>query len=206
MKIMPTTVISLVSIGFLVCADTSEAITLGFTRVTSNSAVDISDDLTLEVMNGGPSTVQFSFSKGNMYDGFITQIYFEDSNGLLSSIGFSAGLSTPEVVYDSPATPGHPPGVNPFDTDFSFDPNNPQPKNGISAGEIGTFIGTFESPADFDDLKDAIEEGEFRVALHAQGLLNDESDSFVTELIPEPGVSILSAVAFLILLTRRVRT
>lgn len=215
MKIKKNIVTYLAYVGFLVCADTSGAATVGFTRVTSNSPVDISSDLTLTVSDGAPATVHFSFTKGAFYDGYITQIYFEDSLSLLSSISFSVGLSSPGVLYDSPATPDHPPGVTPFTATISLDPDNPQPDNGISAGETGVFVGTLINPATLTDLEAAINDGTFRVALHAQGLLDGYSDTFINTSgfgspippnhVPEPGVPMLTSIACIIMLARRVR-
>lgn len=205
MKTTKKMIVSLAALGLMVCANTGGAVTLAFERVTSNSSLDISGDLSLEVTDGGMSTVLFTFSKTGMSDGFITQVYFEDSLSLLTSINFSAMLSTGLVAYHSPATPANPPGVKPFITAFSFAPNNPQPTNGISTGEQGVFIGNLANPATLTDLTEAIENGDLRVALHAQGLLNDESDSFAVVAAPEPSASLLGGIALLILLTRRAR-
>lgn len=199
-------IVSLAALGLMVCANTAGAVTLAFERVTSNSSLDIAGDLSLEVTDGGMSTVLFTFSKTGISDGFITQVYFEDSLSLLSSIDFSAMLSTGVVAYNSPAIPGNPPGVNPFITAFSLGPDDPQPTYAISTGEEGAFIGTLANSATFTDLTNAIENGDFRVALHAQGLLNDESDSFALVPAPEPTAALLGGIGLLILLSRRTRS
>ncbi|MDA0768014.1 MAG: hypothetical protein O3A87_02345 [Verrucomicrobia bacterium] len=200
-------------VGSLGLSSIASAVSLSFVRQTSNSAVDVAADLSLEVISGGPNTVQFIFSKGALYDGFITQIYFEDGDSLFSVIDFDTVLSSPGVAYASPATPANPPGVNPFATSFSLDPNNPQPTWGISAGENGTFIGTFAGPLSFADVENAITNGTLRFALHAQGLPGGESDSFLAIAgggpddppLPEPSTSLFGGLALLFLCLRRKR-
>jgi len=205
MKTTKKIVIPLAALGFAFFANISQAASIAFTRVTSNSSVDISEDIFLTVTDGGSQQVLFSFSKGSLFDGFITQIYFQDSVSLLSSMSFLAGLSSANVVYDSPATPSHPPGVNTFNTAFSLKPRNPQPTNGISAGETGVFVGTLASNKSYSQFEESVENGSFNVALHAQGLAGGQSDTCASVHAPEPTASLLGGISLIILLTRRVR-
>jgi hypothetical protein len=200
-----------IAVAILATTFSCSAVSLSFIRVTENSPTDIADDLSLNVISGGPTSAIFTFSKGILYSGFITQIYVEDESSLFSLFEFSVALSSPDVAYASPAPPG-PPGVNPFDTSFSAAPNNPQPTNGISAGEHGSFIATYAGPTTFADVETALATGTLRVALHAQGLPGgDKSDSFLAipggpdPPLPEPGVAFLGGLAILFIYLRRRR-
>ena len=189
-------------------AVSADAATLIFERVTDNGATDISSDLYLEVTDLGGGEALFQLTRGDVYDGFLRNIYFQDTGGQFTTIRFEESFSSPSVSMGSGSSPANPPGLRPFETDWAFDADTPRPSHrSIGPGETGGFIATYSGT--YDDVYFGLIDGSIRVAVHAQGLEDGQSDTFVAISqafpIPEPSSVMLLGFGGLFLLTRRSR-
>lgn len=183
----------------LMASTVSQAAIVAFKRYTSNSEIDISSDVTLVVTDLGDGVAQFEIERGETYDGFIRNVYFEDQSGLLGTITFEKDFSSSNVKMLEGSAPARPPGISDFTTVASFSAAKPAPpKNSIGKGDSGTFL--VEYSGTFEELEAALFSGEIRVAVHMQGLVNGESDTLAT--IPEPSSLLLMIAGGAVFLRR----
>lgn len=180
-----------------------------------NSDLDIGTDIFLEVTDLGAGMAAFEISRGNTFEGFLRNIYFEDvtlPGPQIIGVSFDPVQSSADVMFDDPSNPSDPPGIQGFSTSYSFDadPGN-NPGHGVDPGDSAYFKVTYSNS--FADLVDGLADGDIRVALHAQGLATtqnpnaDESDSYINlppgvGPIPEPSVLVLLALGFLLPMRR----
>lgn len=124
----------------------------------------------------------------------VTNIYFEDSGGLLTAPNFVGG-SGGSVSYSDATDGGAIAGGSGIDfvSAFYFQAEPPPTTNGIDPGESGTFGATAPSLA---EVIDALNTGEIRVGLRVQqiGEKDQLSASYVSR-VPEPSTAILSLAA-----------
>jgi len=210
----PATLASLaLAFLFVLTADSlADVYSHGFRRISSNSAVDVASQLSVDIAGYGSNQVVFTFqNSGAVASGaVIADIYFDDRAGLLLSLDriLDRDYSTeqyPGVDFSTPATPLNLPGGKSIAPVFqasdalSFDADNPGPKWGIGAAESLSL--RFNVAADgLDAILSAIHSSDFRIGLHVQclpafagdGSYNDTSasDGFVTTA-PLPDAAIL---------------
>lgn len=159
----------------------SLAATYSFSKITNNGSTDVASQLVMDVTQSGAGAL-FTFYNNVGIASSITDIYFDQGNSnLFSSIVMfnDSGLG---VSFDSSASPANLPSGNTigFTSDFSGDSNSPVMSKGVNVlGEWVSFMGTLGSGMSFEGLLASLANGEFRVGLHVQSILNGYSDSFV---------------------------
>lgn len=199
----------------LVCATAAMlqpvyASSYGFTKITSNSSYDLGNQLSLTVTpeSYGEGAI-FTIRNNVGTPSSVSQIYFDDTLGLLGSMDFNES-SANGVSFSNIASPSNLPGGNAFafSADYGFGAAPPPPKNGISdASEWVSFVGFWASGANFNSLLDAIASGGFRVGLHviSIGGSGGTSDSYISA-VPLPAAFWLfgsALIGFVTLSNRR---
>lgn len=192
-----------------------------FDRITGNASESLSQQLGMEVESRAGGAL-FTFRNNLGIASSITDIYFDDKRGgLFRSIAYSTDSGV-GVSFDSQAAPANLPGSKAigFSASFSGDSNNRSveqgvvtkgvPANGVNrSGEWVSFLGFWAGAANFDGLLAAIDNGNFRVGLHAQAIgLAGASDSYVNQpsAVPLPAAAWLFASAlfgFVVISNRR---
>ena len=204
---------TLLAILFVGVAPESRAMLISFSRLTSNSLTDYADSLSVELLDFGGQGLILVTMEDAPPVGFINQIYVEDVIGVFSDISFESTYSSGDVAYSAPATPGGPPGTsNLFLTSFSFDGDQPAPTNGVNNGETVAFVGTYAPGMGFGNAEQAAIDGQFRFAVHMQGIDPDgeESDTYLSTppldpRIPEPSTLVIMLVSVGVIGLRRRR-
>ena len=197
-------VLSGISFGF------ADPETYEFTNITNNNATDAligEDQLSVVVHDEGTLLVRFCFDNAGPEASSITDVYWNDNAGLLTSIQ-SFGPNTGTVAFSEGASPGNVPGGSSilpvFSADFSADSNPPVPHNGVNPGEelCVLFNYTTTGPAQdaFTEIIDAMNTGQLRVGIHVQAYDSGGSESFITTgdngvtIIPEPASVLLAMI------------
>ena len=130
----------------------------------------------------------------------ITQIAFEDLYAILPSLPVLDAWSVNNSVNIS--------GSNniDFSTTLGLEADPPPTRNGINSGEeLLISLGG----VDYNSFIQALDSGDLRLAVHAQGIGENEiSSSYVNtpEIKPEPSTSMLGAVGITMIVLRRNRT
>ena len=205
---------------------TADIVSYAFGRQTANATINVASQAKMQIWDNSETGVDsgdvlFKFLLSGSMACTITQIYWEDTNSLLSSPVFSDtepahsmdfagnGDSNHDMSFAaSGAGPSNPPGVSPFTTNFIMMAQNAVSKRGVERQEMAGFLFTLTGGHTFADVQNAIENGDIKVALHIQGIpegAGTTSDSFLNgaAAIPEP--SSLSIVGFMALATVCVR-
>ncbi len=162
-------------------------------------------NLRVEVADGGPKLVDFTFYNESLVDSSIARIYFDDDGGSLS------GLAGIDGLFSQSASPGNLPGARsldlPFEAtdEFSIGADAPPPKNGINPGQWAKITFDMTGGATLYDVIDALEAGTLRAGVHVIALPDGSSGSAVTVAAPEPATLLLFSTAGLWVLTRRRR-
>lgn len=162
-------------------AEPALAVTYTFNQITENGTVDVSDQLNVDIADGGNDTVAFTFYNDVGQQSSITDIYFSGTGDLLilpgeitqqsSGVSFSTGASPPSL-----------PGGQPYDFSASVgaDSNPPTQPNGVNAAEeYVTWTFALASGATYEDVVAAIEAGTLQIGLHVQGYADGSSESFI---------------------------
>lgn len=185
--------------ALLVATISSNAMVYDFVRITGNSAVDVADQLSLEVLDYGDNLAEFRIMNTGPLDSVICGIYFDDG----TLLGIATVLNTPpDVVFKPGGTPGHLPGGNLLDPAFETTAEllataqSPRPWHGVGPGEYVSIVFSLQDGGSYADVLDEMQTGELRVGLHVQALPDGQSDSFVHV----PGVTVPDAGATVYLL------
>ncbi|HBY60981.1 MAG TPA: hypothetical protein DEH78_14255 [Solibacterales bacterium] len=125
-----------------------------------------------------------------------------------AGVAFSDGASPPNLPRNNVPNPD-------FDSMYSADSDSPVSANGVSSStEWVRFVFKYASGKDFDDVKDALNDGSLRIGLHVQSIgTASRSDAYINDpynppqQVPEPGTyaALIGAgmVAFLWIQRRR---
>jgi len=192
---------SFVAAGVLLISSTqvfASPISLGFTRVTSNSSQNVASQLSVEVFNQadafsilnqsiGANDVIFTFKNAVGTASNIAEIYFDDSNFLLSQyapflqLGGTTDFGNTLNPSDLPAGNTL---ANPFvaTSGFGADVNPGNPNKGINASNdlLGIRI-ALQTGVSFLDLGRGLQDDLLRIGLHVRSIGADgKSDSFVS--------------------------
>jgi len=181
-----------------------------FGCITNNAPEDCSilqAQLRMEVTGGTIGTadvVNFTFTNTGSANSSITDIYFSDLSGLLSTPMYING--GPGVSFSAGCSPGGLPGGQDynFTTSYCADSTNPTQPMGVNPGEWLTISYTLQGGATQSDVLAAFPVGGYRVGVHVQGFASEGSESAVA--LPEASsLLFLAAGAFLVPLLRRFR-
>ena len=184
--------------------------TYGFANITNNNATDAligEDQLSVIVHDEGTLLVKFCFDNAGPEASSITDVYWDDNAGLLTSIQ-SFGANTGNVAFSEGARPRNLPAgrsISPrFIADYSADSDRPVPHKGVNPGEelCVLFNYTTTGPAQdgFTEIIDAMNSGALRVGIHVQAYASGGSESFITDgdngvtIVPEPASMILAMI------------
>lgn len=180
---------------FLFSAQTAFAVTFSFENITNNNTTDAAigeAQLFVDVTNILSSKVLFHLYNTGPLASSITDVYFDDDPGLLSSL-FSIGGSS-GVAFSQGASPPNLPGGNntfpAFSANSAFDSDPPAQPNGVNPGEYLDI--TFN--ALFSDVLAAINNSNLRIGIHVQGFAGGGSESFINngpKPVPEPATLLL---------------
>lgn len=163
-------------------------------------------NLYIEVADGGPELVDFTFYNDSLVDSSIARIYFDDDGGSLSGL---AGIDGLGVSFSQSASPGNIPGarllVPLFEAtdEFSIGADAPPPKNGINPGQSAKITFDMTGGSTLDDVIGGLDTGALRIGVHVIALPDGSSGSAVTVAAPEPATLLLFSTAGLWVLTRR---
>lgn len=175
----------------LVVLQTSQvaAVTVGFERITSNSAADAASQLSVDVSdNAGGTGALFSFivSAGPNPGANIAEIYFDDKTPLFTPpplIHTQVG-----AVFENPAGNNSPPtlpsgnNANPafVSTAMLEAEASGNSATGVSIGDTLILELIYAAGFNFASLLTALDNGDLRIGLHVRSLLAGESDTFVS--------------------------
>jgi hypothetical protein len=177
--------------------------TVGFTRITSNSAVNVAAQLFVDILDEAEAEttyptiniptgdVLFAFRNVGPIASFIGEIYFDDGPG---------PIDLPMTIFDSlvgftdftaGAVPAALPGAGgaspPFVTNavFSSDSNSGSGSNGVDASiDVLGISMNLTGSLTWADVVDALLDGSLRIGMHVKGIVQvtggTESDGFVS--------------------------
>lgn len=177
---------------FVISGVSAGYVQFDFSCITNNNltnAIIGQTQFTVSVTNEGLNgdEVMFVFENLGPEQSSISEIYFDDGPPeLLSFNSFKEISVINDISFEVGATPGNLPGGQgiAFTADHIYQPNNPEPKNGINSGESLGIVFTLFSGTTFSDVIAAIQGRDLAVGIHAIGFENGGSESFV--MVPEP--------------------
>ncbi|WP_026602901.1 VPLPA-CTERM sorting domain-containing protein [Methylomonas sp. 11b] len=191
---------SFVAAGVLLLSSTqvfASPISLDFTRVTNNSSQNVASQLSVEVYNSadaltflnqsiGATDVLFTFKNAVGIASNIAEIYFDDSNFLLSQYAPFLQLGG-TTDFGTTLNPSNLPGGNTIGfvatSGFGADVNPGNPNKGINASNdlLGIRI-ALQTGVSFLDLAHGLQDEALRIGLHVRSIGTDgDSDSFVSD-------------------------
>ncbi|QSB01518.1 VPLPA-CTERM sorting domain-containing protein [Methylomonas sp. EFPC1] len=171
-------------------------ISLDFTRVTNNSSQNVASQFSVNVFNQadafsilnqsiGATDVLFTFKNAVGIASNIAEIYFDDSNFLLSQYAPFLNLGG-TTDFGTTLNPSNLPSGNTIGfvatSGFGADVNPGNPNNGINASNdlLGIRI-ALQTGVSFLDLGRGLQDDLLRIGLHVRSIGADgESDSFVS--------------------------
>lgn len=179
-------------------ADTISPLDIGFTRITDNSAQGDEVALNLNVSQVDEATLLLQFSNLSGIESSVSEIYFQDLDGLIARYQILNDQNTGNVRYEEGAKPPGLPGgstVN-FATSFAMEADNPSTKYGINPEETLTFYIDLAEGVTMATLLEGLQSGSVRVGAHVQSIAGGTSDAYVSTTgggaaAPEPGTMAL---------------
>lgn len=178
-------------------ADSISPLDFGFDRITSNSSEGDQVNLNLNVSQVSASTLKLTFSNLSGIESVVTQIYFQDLDGMIARYQILNEQNTGTVEFESGANPGSLPGGQDiaFSTSYAMGAEKPSPKYGINPNETLTIYVDLQEGVTVAALLAGLNSGNVRVGAHVQSIAGGTSDSYVSgggaEAAPEPGTMAL---------------
>jgi hypothetical protein len=187
---------------FLFCGTNALAVSIPFDFIdipSPDDTINISANLSIDVVDAGGGQVQIIVNNNNP-DSFITGVYFDGIDGLLTGVPAALPGEPDDLInliedgklVSDPSKADVPQGTEiGFDADLAYlavkGDGIKKKDAGIDYGESATFL--FD--ADFEDVVAALTSGDLKVAVHVQGIGEDDgSDSYATS-IPESATMLL---------------
>jgi len=200
---------ALVAAAVAASASLAQPVNLTFTRINGNAPQDVASQFLAVVDDGPGDTVTFRFTNTAAIASSITNIYFDDNNSLMN---FGSFVTQTGTSFAQGGSPGNVPGGNSINPAFNADIDlnvsaQGNPANGINtAADVLVVAFNLLNGANFANLASALNNGDLRVAFHVRAIgTADDSDSFVSTVIPLPTTAALAGVGLLGLATRRRR-
>lgn len=179
-------------------ADSFSPLDLGFNRITSNSSQGDQVNLNLNVSQVDANTLQFTFSNLSGIESVVSEIYFQDVNGMIARYQILNDQNIGRVVFEEGASPANLPGGQDisFSTSFAMQADNPSPKYGINPNEALTIYVDLNEGVAVATLLAGLQGGNVRIGAHVQSIAGGDSDSYVSgggggAAAPEPGTMAL---------------
>lgn len=192
----------------------ANASVLSFSCITLNDPSGLNcatgeSQLSVELLDAGPSRVRFNFYNTGSAASSITDVYYDDGSllglaGLIDKDDGVGGLAT--VDFSQYATPGNLPGGNnispPFVAikQFSMDSNPPVQPNGVNPGEWLGVEFDLKNNQTLQDVMNELSNGQLRIGLHVQGFADGGSESYVNNaltVVPLPPSILLISSALI---------
>lgn len=200
------TISAVLGLSFVCAAAHAGTTSLSFFQIpSSNGNVDISSQLEVlvDAVAGDPGSVDFTFSNNIGVDSAVSEVYFDDAAGVLSS-GSLFSQTGASFSYGSAAPPDLPGGnsISPqfnVTSDFKADAQGP-PSRGLSTASDQLVLRfSLASMTGLSDVMSALESGDLRIGMHVKSIGdNGGSDSYVslapTAIIPTPAAAGLGAL------------
>jgi len=199
-------------VGAAAVGASAQAATFHFVNITGNNATNAAigeAQFAVDVTDAGSGMVSFLFTNTSPDmsapdPASITQTYWDDAAGVLSSISLIDDTVTSGVSFSEGGAPPDLPGgddITPaFGADFRATADAPPPVNGVNPGEeLAVFFNLTDGTV-FDDVIAAMMSGGLRVGVHSQAIgPNEDSESFITtgNAVPLPtaaGMGVLSLI------------
>ncbi len=186
----------------------ASAVMLGFDCITNTSMANCAigeSQLSVDVTAQGSDQVLFTFANTGSDNNSVAEIYFDDGTPAMTLGGINSLIQDPGVAFTegtsgSPTLPGGngmPINFNTTDALFA-DADNPAPQNGINNGETLGILFDLLMGANFDDVIDALSNGDLRVGIHVISIgLDDNSESFINTPVPVPAAVWMLGAGFL---------
>lgn len=167
-----------------------------FDNFTANNAGDAAigeSQLTLDVTDGGNSTVIFKFINEGAEASSICDVYFDNNKNFFSGLDFIDDSHT-GVEFSEFADPGKLPGGADigFHANYSADSDSPVQPNGVNPDEWLAITFSLTTGADFAAVINSLNAGDIMVGIHVQGFDSEGSEGFVNGVpVPEPATMLL---------------
>lgn len=195
MKVLSNIIKVSVLIVVSLLANPAYSMTLSFSCVTANdvtgeACATAQSQMSVDVNDAGSGVIEFVFNNsGSDLSAFIADVYFYDGAYIdPTSVVIS---NSPDVSFESWATPGHLPGYDGIDNvTYSADSSAPVAKNGIQSGEWLGISFSLLSGVSYADAVAALQGAgadDFTLGIHVQGLNDGVSESLITvPTVPVP--------------------
>jgi len=181
-------------------ADSIQPLEINFSRITDNSKEGDQVKLNLKISQVGDNTVLLEFSNLSGIESVVSEIYFQDTDGLISRYQILNKDNVGKVLFGEGATPGNLPGGKDlsFYTTFAMQADNPSPTYGINPNETLKVYADLKQGVGVATLVESLKNKGFRIGAHVQSIGGKDSDSFVSGTpgggggaVPEPATMLL---------------
>ena len=162
---------------------TAQAATYNFTQYSANGNVDVSSQLSVDIIDNGIDGALFTFFNDVGIASSITQVVFGDAVPLFSSIAYTGSFDG--VNFSNSGTSGNDYGFNKTFASSTVSGTN----DGVNAaGEWISYTGIYDTNQDYSTLLAAILADNFNIGLHIQSIGQaGGSEKYVMNDQPGPG-------------------